>query len=339
MKYKNYRNPYTDDNRIFSFTDIYNMPLKEVLKRKQELLGQYRVLGVPIEEELQASDNVVHVEAYTREDGTEVRGYWRSKPDGITSNNFSQGKPTGGASNIDENKQNDLLKNNQKSDGKITKEERIEKMMYPDEVAGVKRGEPMTFEQMMQHGVNPKYMSDEDENGEYSNNCACCAVAGLLVLRGYDVEAGSADNPIAKELSNVDKSAYLDPESGEECVPQKIDIDNVNCYDYLEQNIKQGEVHEFSYYTQRELFYGESAENTYNNQKTQGHIVLITRNEKNDLVWYDPQDGYRHEGVKDVKAVVNSWVNERTLFNPRILRVDDKALNPKYVNAVVRKRN
>lgn len=80
MKYKNYRNPYTDDNRIFSFTDIYNMPLKEVLKRKQELLGQYRVLGVPIEEELQASDNVVHVEAYTCDDGTEVKPIIEANP-------------------------------------------------------------------------------------------------------------------------------------------------------------------------------------------------------------------------------------------------------------------
>ena len=58
------------------------MPFGEVIKNKQELLGQYRVLGVPTEKELQDSDNVVHVEAYTREDGTEVRAHWRSKPEG-----------------------------------------------------------------------------------------------------------------------------------------------------------------------------------------------------------------------------------------------------------------
>ena len=73
MKYKDYKNPHTNDNRIYSFTDLYNMPFGELIKRKQEVLSQYRVLGVPREEELQASDNVVHVDAYTREDGTEVK--------------------------------------------------------------------------------------------------------------------------------------------------------------------------------------------------------------------------------------------------------------------------
>ena len=56
------------------------MPFGEVIKNKKELLSQYRVLGVPKEEELQASENVVHVEAYTREDGTEVKAHYRSKP-------------------------------------------------------------------------------------------------------------------------------------------------------------------------------------------------------------------------------------------------------------------
>ena len=59
MKFKNYRNPYTNDNRIYSFKDLYNMPFGELIKRKQEVLGQYRVLGVPRDEELQSSENVV----------------------------------------------------------------------------------------------------------------------------------------------------------------------------------------------------------------------------------------------------------------------------------------
>ena len=56
------------------------------------------------------------------------------------------------------------------------------------------------------------------------------------------------------------------------------------------------------------------------------------------MVWYDPQDGDRHEGAADVKDYLNSWINEKTLFAPRILRIDNKVLNPKYVNSVVRKR-
>ena len=107
MKFKNYVNSLTGDNRIYSLNDITQMALGDVLKNKEELLSQYRVLGVPTESELQNSDNVVYVKAYTREDGTEVKAHYRSKPDGIASNNFSHGTPTGGASEVKE-----LLKSN-----------------------------------------------------------------------------------------------------------------------------------------------------------------------------------------------------------------------------------
>lgn len=51
------------------------MPFGEFIKKRHEVLGQYRVLGVPTENELKGSDNVVHVEAYTREGGTEVKAH------------------------------------------------------------------------------------------------------------------------------------------------------------------------------------------------------------------------------------------------------------------------
>ena len=112
MKFKNYKNPYNNDTKIYSHSDIYNMPLGEVFKRKEELLGQYRVLGVPKESELKSSENVVYVEAYTRSDGTEVKAHWRSKPNSGSENNSNakfqkegnntddQGTLTGEASDI-----------------------------------------------------------------------------------------------------------------------------------------------------------------------------------------------------------------------------------------------
>jgi len=331
MRFKDYRNPHTNDNRIYSYTDLYNMPFGELIKNKKEILGQYRVLGVPTEKELQGSDNVVYVESYTRDDGTEVKAHYRSKPGGSISSRTSepkvktekeednsQGSPTDAASDV---KQEEVKQDNLKiQDKDLDTKTKKEKMMYPDEVAGVKRGEPKTFEQMMQQGVNPKLNSEEDIDGRYSKNCACCTFAALLVQRGYDVEAGAADAPLAEEIKKADKTPYLDPETGEECVPQKINIDEVNCSDFLDKNVKQGECYEFSYYTQRDLFYGESSENAYNNQKTDGHVVLLTRDNENKLLWYDPQDGTTHTG-NDAKDYINSWVNERTLFDPRILRV------------------
>ena len=105
MKFKNYVNAHTGDNRIYSFEDIIQMPFGDVLRNKEELLSQNRVLGVPTVAELQSSQNVVYVNSYTREDGTVVKSHYRSKPDGIESNNFSVqknsfGTLTGGASKI-----------------------------------------------------------------------------------------------------------------------------------------------------------------------------------------------------------------------------------------------
>ena len=52
-----------------------------VFSRKAEIMAQHNSIGIPSENELKSSPNAVWVEAYTREDGAEVRGHWRSKPE------------------------------------------------------------------------------------------------------------------------------------------------------------------------------------------------------------------------------------------------------------------
>ena len=86
MRFKNYRNSYTNDNRIYSKDEMLDMTVREIKDRAEEFIAQHRVLGLPDEKELAGSDNVVHVNAYTREEGTEVKAHWRSKP-GEGSNN------------------------------------------------------------------------------------------------------------------------------------------------------------------------------------------------------------------------------------------------------------
>ena len=79
MKFKNYRNSHTGEDRIYSLDDMYNMPFGEAIKRKQELIAQNKSIGVPTISELQSSENVVYVHEYTRDDGTVVKAHWRSK--------------------------------------------------------------------------------------------------------------------------------------------------------------------------------------------------------------------------------------------------------------------
>ena len=188
---------------------------------------------------------------------------------------------------------------------------------------------------MMQQGVNPKYMGEEDVDGEYSNNCQSCTVAAELVIRGYDVEAGPYSTPEAHELGSNGQTAYLDPKTGEECVRDIIYTNEIDCNDYLEQNVKQGERYELIYNTPTES--GDKIFDSKNEDR--GHSVLITRDDKGMLLYYDPQEYKTFEG-ENAKKYISTWFQyENTVVSPpRILRVDDKALNPKYVNKVVRKR-
>ena len=122
MKYKNYVNSLTGDNRIFSNKEIADMSVREAFGREKEIMSQYYQIGIPSEKELQESENVVYVNSYTRADGTEVKAHYRSKPDGVENNNLSvqknSGTLTGGASEISAIKDDGI---EVKSDTEITK--------------------------------------------------------------------------------------------------------------------------------------------------------------------------------------------------------------------------
>ena len=112
MKYKNYRNSYTNEDKIYSKKNIADMSVREAFSRKDEIMAQHNSIGIPSEGELQSSPNAVWVDAYTRDDGTEVKGYWRRRPEGSvssaidnevknnTQNEDERGNVTGGASEV-----------------------------------------------------------------------------------------------------------------------------------------------------------------------------------------------------------------------------------------------
>ena len=76
---KNFFNKFTNNNRIFSYQDVINMPNDEGAFFKDAIDYQARTIGLPTNEQLQMSSDVVYVHAYTRDDGTKVRAHYRSK--------------------------------------------------------------------------------------------------------------------------------------------------------------------------------------------------------------------------------------------------------------------
>ena len=60
-------------------------------------------MGIPRRANLAGNSDVVYVHSYTRDDGTEVIAHYRSKPDGVGSNNYEHsGTSTGAAAGIEQ---------------------------------------------------------------------------------------------------------------------------------------------------------------------------------------------------------------------------------------------
>lgn len=82
---KGYVNKENNSNRIYSREDVGKMSSAEYSKNEKAIDHQMRTVGVPTNNDLKNSSDVVYVSAYKRADGTEVSAYYRSKPDGIGS--------------------------------------------------------------------------------------------------------------------------------------------------------------------------------------------------------------------------------------------------------------
>ena len=80
--YSGYVNQETGDGKIFSREVISQMTGDEYTSSEPAIMAQLRSIGIPYESDLELASisggGVVYVKPYTRSDGTEVRGYYRS---------------------------------------------------------------------------------------------------------------------------------------------------------------------------------------------------------------------------------------------------------------------
>ena len=313
MRFKNYKNSYTNDNRIYSKQEMLDMTVREIKDRAEEFIAQHRVLGLPDEKELAGSDNVVHVNAYTRGDGTEVKAHWRSKPGEGSLNN-----ETTTLNNEDDN--------NGTSTGKTARIEMDKRKLYekniPDNVAGVKRGKPMNKEQAGGHNVNPEFSSDDEG---YKQNCTSCIPVHKAREQGFDIEALPAspnDVGQVKMLRAYPYYAYESVDGTKMESPTKIRSNNASeCISQIENEIKTGECYEFWYHP-------HGQEDNY------AHAVEISKNAENKLEIYDPQSGnyYGNEYFDDIDYKKDCLDN---VYYPQYLfRIDDKKLKYDLLNKI-----
>ena len=100
---RNFINAITNDNKIYTAEDIGGMSGDEFMENEKAIDYQMANLGIPRNADLIGNPDVVYVHAYTRDDGTEVRAHYRSKPDGVGGNNYEHsGTSTGASANIEQ---------------------------------------------------------------------------------------------------------------------------------------------------------------------------------------------------------------------------------------------
>lgn len=208
---------------------------------------------------------------------------------------------------------------------------KVDKKLYPDSIAGVQRGDPMSFEQADTGKVNPNYGKDYG----YSINCQSCVVGFEARQRGYNVRTlPNKNNPTAKMLSRFTNRAWIDPATGKppEYISDKSKTYTPKTYKtYLESIIEQGKR-----YT---LEFG------WKGRGNSGHIVNLDRTESGVLRIKDNQRGMNEKsewiGDAEILQYLSRLRYSRTFYGtkvntpPEVLRIDNMQFDMDVVENIM----
>lgn len=183
--------------------------------------------------------------------------------------------------------------------------------LRPEELAGVKRGEPMTFEEADGNKPNPNFYEDRG----YQINCQSCVVSYEARRRGYKVETRSRkNNPTADKLAYYTNKAWKDPKTGKN--PDYITDTSVTnaakCYKWLDETVKPNQRYTFEF-----CWKGRNS----------GHIIHADRMEDGTLRLYDPQIGKSYTGEDLQNYLTRLKYGRKKWTRPLLLRVDNAAFD------------
>jgi hypothetical protein len=203
--------------------------------------------------------------------------------------------------------------------------ERKDKGLFPDEIAGVKRGNEMTREEANGAKPNPNFKQGHG----YKTNCQSCVVAYEARLRGYNVQAlPNVKGSAAEKLLRRTNRAWIDPATGKH--PEYMYDDTATTakkfLSFLENNIKSKQRYTLEF--------------AWKGRRIYGHIVSLDRDASGKLRIYDPQSGVTYTG-SSVAKYLGQIKYTRTVHGhkmparPKVLRVDDKLFNMDIVNEIL----
>ena len=187
------------------------------------------------------------------------------------------------------------------------------------DIAGVKIGKPMNFEEANKNNANPYYVNYPTDE-KYNTNCQSCVLAYEARRRGYDVKAIARGKYDKTALLSKDSAAsFINTSTGKPCKFEEVKSTNSsNLYNTLEKTVKPNERYFFRY-------------NWFASGETGGHVVTLEKDENNNLAIYDPQTG-RRKYKDEMKQYFSSYLKFNGKSEIGIIRVDDKDFNNFFVN-------
>lgn len=196
--------------------------------------------------------------------------------------------------------------------------------LFPKVLAGVKRGNVMTFEEADNKRANPNFFKVKG----CDINCQSCVVTNEARRRGFDVETlPNTRGSMCQTLATDTNMAWIDPVTGK--YPAYLTDDSVNnavkAKKFLNNTCKKGER-----YTMQFGWKGCSRS---------GHIVCIEKVD-DGLRLFDPQSGAIYndsqieEYLKRVKFQTTFYGTKFNIF--KLLRVDNMQFNESVVSQILK---
>ena len=183
---------------------------------------------------------------------------------------------------------------------------------YPDNIAGVKRGNPMTFEEADSGNVNPFYKTRQEA---FVSNCQSCILAFIARLRGYDVKAkpyAGDDKPIVMLAKDIRRGFIIDEQGTHpDFVKRKRIKGAVGTMFFLEKNIRNNEIYC--------LFVDDPL--------CQDAHVIITGRQGEELYLYDPQKNRIF-----FKEKIQNYFYGKSCNKTQMFRIDNAAFNPYFID-------
>lgn len=208
----------------------------------------------------------------------------------------------------------------------VPKDDIIDNPLFPAELAGAKRGNPMSREDADGGNPNPNF----DKGGGYRTNCQSCVVAYEARLRGYDVQTlPNVKGSKLEQLSRATNMAWIDPATGQ--FPAYLFDDAATTVkrfsEFLEKTVEAQKRYTLQF--------------TWKGRRRSGHIISMDRNEEGVLRFYDPQTAKEYVGDAAYNYLYQfkytmSIGGMKIPARPKVLRIDDKQFNLDMVNHILK---